>query len=94
MPALLTRPRTQLSKAPSDVLDERRDLGEGGQIGDRDLATADARGGGRGRGPLAAAAVHDHPRASLEQPPGQLLPIPAVAPVTSTVPSMRPSFTE
>jgi hypothetical protein len=61
-------------KALGNVLDERPDLGEGGQIGDRDLAAADARG--RGRGPLVAAAVHDHPRATLQQPPGQLLPDP------------------
>ena len=33
-------------------------------------------------------------RAALEQPPGQLLPDPRRRPVTSTVPSMRPPFTE
>jgi hypothetical protein len=64
----------QRPKAPSDVLDECPDLGDGGQIGDRDLAATDALD--RRRGPLAAAPVDDHPRAPMPQPPGQLLPDP------------------
>jgi hypothetical protein len=65
----------QPPEAPSDLVDERADLREGGEIGDHDLATADALD--RRRGPLLAAPVHHHMRAPLKQPPGELLPDPS-----------------
>src|SRR4029453_19455877 len=65
-------------EAPNGLVDERADLREGGEIGDHDLATADALD--RPRGPLLAAPVHHHTRAPLQQPPGELLPHPSRRP--------------